>query len=159
MRPHTPHTVWIRPCMQTSHYVPPLRIIAHLWPSWLEALAKMRSSWRMFGMMMGQQRCKCRFIVANRRVLNPHAQFSRCWKTWLIVHAVHLHPVHPCLCHWGIFNNTYIANFLLSEKNVENRTISGEVMARAWCPVFWLRVYYCYLHFYVSIHWFASAQL
>ena len=30
----------------------------------------------MFDMMMGQQRCKCRFIVVNRRVLNQMRIFQ-----------------------------------------------------------------------------------
>jgi len=42
--------------------------------------------------MMEEQRCKCRFIVVNRRELNI---FQAAEKAWLLILGVHLHPVHP----------------------------------------------------------------
>jgi len=43
--------------------------------------------------------CKCRFIAVIRRALNHMRNFQAAEKTWLLILGVHLHPVHPCLCH------------------------------------------------------------
>ena len=46
-------------------------------------------------LMMGEQRCKCRFIVVNRRVLNRMHNFQAAEKAWLLILGVHLLPMHP----------------------------------------------------------------
>ena len=52
------------------------------------SVAKMRSSCKM----MGEQRCKCRFIVVNKRVLNHMRNFQAAEKkTCMATHLVGAH--------------------------------------------------------------------